>query len=322
MIIYIEKDLIKNKIAINIIKKYSDAKILKIDNYKNIFDKTLSWRIEKSLIIAKVNNAISEAPIWYWHNWKWYFFKNSLNCIYDCSYCYLKWAFKNEIPVFFINYEDIKKQILKYIDKNSSETSTDIWFYSSDYSDNLATDNLTNFTSEFVPFFDWLKNTKMEIRTKSTNIKNLLKIRPSKNIEIAFSLNPNEIINRYELKSPWLDMRIKAINKLIENWWQVWIRFLPLLEIGDYKKIYTKFLEYVSQQIDFSKIYSVFIWWLLYTKQDYNNMIKKEPLLDLLYNLENSWDWFYREDKKVRTWFYDEFDKKIKEKKCNRCLDE
>jgi DNA repair photolyase len=44
----------------------------------------------------------------------------------------------------------------------------------------------------------------------------LLKLTPSKNVEIAFSLNPSELIDEYELKTSTLDMRIDAINKLID----------------------------------------------------------------------------------------------------------
>lgn len=319
MIIYLEKKYKDNKIAKNIISFYKDAEVLEIDNYKNIFDKNISYITEKSIIIAWVNNSILEAPVWYGHAWKWYFLKNSLNCIFDCKYCYLKWAFKNDIPVFFVNYDEMKAQILEKVDKRQNNEV--IWFYSSDYSDNLATDNLTSFTSEFIPFFDELENVKMEIRTKSVNIKNLLSLKPSKNIEIAFSLNPSEIISKYELKTPLLDMRIDAINKLINAWWQVWIRFLPLLEIENYKEIYEKFLIEVAKKIDFSKVYSVFIGWLLYTKEDYNKMLKKEPHLDILYKLEDSKDGFVRENREVRDYFYNLFDGLIKEQKCNRCLD-
>jgi hypothetical protein len=67
-----------------------------------------------------------------------------------------------------VNYDDIKSQILDKI-KERKDNKT-IWFYTSDYSDNLATDNLTNFCEEFVPFFDSLKNVKTENRTKSINI--------------------------------------------------------------------------------------------------------------------------------------------------------
>ena len=320
MIIYLEKKVKYNIISKHILSKYTNYEIILIDNYKNIFDKSFSWEVKKSIIIAWVNNAILEAPKWYWHNWKWYFLKNSLNCVYECKYCYLKWAFKNNTQVFFVNYDDMKSQILDIL-KNNPPIDP-IWFYTSDYSDNLATDNLTLFTNEFIPFFDKLNNVKAEIRTKSVNIWNLLKLKPSNNIEIAFSLNPSEVIEKYELKTPLLDARIKAINTLIQEWWQVWIRFLPLLEIENYTQIYENFLKYIITKIDFSKISSVFIWGLLYTKSDYNKMLKVEPYLDLLYKLEDSKDGFIREKSKVRDYFYNLFDKYIKEQKCNRCLED
>jgi hypothetical protein len=67
----------------------------------------------------------------------------------------LKGAFKNDIPVYFVNYDDIKKEIVEYILRPvSKETGLNdldlelklkidlaykdkIWFYSSDYSDIL-----------------------------------------------------------------------------------------------------------------------------------------------------------------------------------------
>jgi hypothetical protein len=42
MIIYIEKDLQKNKRAKHIISHYQNPILLPIDNYKNIFDKNIS----------------------------------------------------------------------------------------------------------------------------------------------------------------------------------------------------------------------------------------------------------------------------------------
>jgi len=320
MIIYIERDLIDNINARKIIDSYKDYTLIKIDNYKNIFDKNVSWSTHKNIIIAKINNPISESPEWYWHEWRWYFFKNSLNCVYDCKYCYLKWAFKNDFIVYFVNYDYIKESIKKIDNDNTLDKVN--WFYSSDYSDNLAVDNITGFTNEFIDFFWSLKNSKMEIRTKSINIKWLLNLKPNNNVEIAFSLNPTEIISKYELKTPSLDLRINAINKLLENNWSVGIRFLPLLELDNYKVIYSNFLDYVINKIDFNKINSIFIWWLLYTKDDYNKILKKEPYLDLLYSLEDTNDWFVREKREVRDFFYKLFDEKLTGKKCNRCLDQ
>lgn len=56
---------------------------------------------------------------------------------------------------------------------NLTNSTSPIWFYSSDYSDILALNDLTNFVGEFVPFFETLSNAMMEIRTKSSNIKPL-----------------------------------------------------------------------------------------------------------------------------------------------------
>lgn len=315
MILYIEKKVREMPQTQQIIALYKNADVVFIDNYKNIFDKNIAGNTEKSCIIAAVNNAILEAPQGYGFSGKWYFLKNSLNCIYDCSYCYLKGAFKNDIPVYFVNYDDIKKQILETIKDTPSPT----WFYSSDYSDNLATDALTWFTQTFIPFFETLPNAMMEIRTKSTNIQWLLEIQSAKHTEIAFSLNPEEIVKKYEIWTPSLDMRLKAIRMLVEKNWKVGIRFLPLLDIPNYQKIYTEFLNYVEANLDFSKIHSVFIWGLMYTQEDYVKILKKQPHLDILYSLEKGNDGFVREKREVRDWFYTLFWNKIS--KCNVCLD-
>jgi hypothetical protein len=84
--------------------------------------------------------------------------------------------------VIFVNYEDIKTSILNSFPlvrgkdgatKLSSssleyksakvvfEEQKEIWFYSSDYSDILAMNNLTNFVEEFVPFFEKLHSTPL-----------------------------------------------------------------------------------------------------------------------------------------------------------------
>ena len=319
MIIYIENSLKDNSQAKKILEKYSNSSIIWIDNHKNIFDKNTDAKREKSIILASWKNFIQNAPDWYWFSQtNAFFLKNSINCVFDCDYCYLKWAFKNSDLLFFLDYKKMKEEILETIKKQDNNQTNR--FYSSDYSDNLATDNLSDFTLEFIPFFENLENTKLEIRTKSNNISNLLKLNPNKNIEIAFSLNPSEVIENYEHKTTSLDERIKRINSLLDAGWNVWIRFLPLVSIENYEEIYDNFLNYLKWKINFSRIESIFIWWLLYTNDDYNNILKVKPLLDLLYRLNKDWN-FYREDRIVRDRFYNKFSQFIKEKKCNICLD-
>ncbi len=355
MIIYIEKQAKNYKQTEIILDKFKNANIIWIDNYKNLFDKELpSWSNKNSFIVAKLNSpAITNAPDWYWHNDKTsYFFKTSLNCVFDCSYCFLKWAFKNDVPVYFVNYDDIRKQIedkvkniwnivdekdtfndyelniktdLKYKDK--------IWFYSSDYSDILWMDNISNFLKNFIAFFEKINSpfhkvrtweifiaSMMEIRSKSANIKPILDLWfIPKNTEFAFSLNPQELIDKYEHWTSSLDERIKSINILLDKGYNVWLRFLPLLPVKNYKEIYGEFVKEINERIDMKKVSSTFVSWLLYTKSDYNNILKKYPKLDILYRLREE-DWvFIREKREMRDYFYNLF--RDLDKECFICLD-
>lgn len=323
MILYLEKQAKHYKQTQNILKKFPKAHIIEIDNYKNIFDKNSSWlKEEKSIIIAKLNSpAITQAPVWYGHTKQAYFFKTSLGCIYDCDYCFLKGAFKTEHMVFFVNYEDIKKQIQEKIHELQKQgIQEDIWFYSSDYSDIQGMDMISDFNHEFIDFFEQFPGVKMEIRTKSWNIKSLLQLwYAPKNTEIAFSLNPQVLIKKYETGTSTLSQRIQCINTLLEHGWQVGIRLLPLLPVRDYKEIYGEFMIELKTNIDISRIASSFASWLLYTKRDYNVILKKYPQLDILHYLSLEDDDFYRESKSVRENFY----KMTKEldQRCILCLE-
>lgn len=319
MIIYIEKSLIDDPRSQEMAAVFPNATVLQIDNYKNIFDIAILWTTQKTIVLAEVHTSIIQAPIFYGYTGKWFFLKNSLNCIYNCKYCYLQGMFKNDINVFFVNYRHIINQIKDTLEKNTS--SKDIRFYSSDYSDNLATDNFTNFTREFIPLFSQLHGAKMEIRTKSTNISWLLAINPTTNVEIAFSLSPQSIIDSYEHGTPWLSERIQTIHTLLDAGWQVGIRFMPLIEVKDYKEVYEKFIDTILQEIPIEDIYSIFIGWILFTKEDYKTLLKKQPYMDVLYKMSYENDGFYRQDREVRDYFYSLFLQRIQWKKVNVCFD-
>lgn len=98
---------------------------------------------------------------------------------------------------------------------------------------------------------------------------------------------------------------------------------MPLLEVENYEEVYEKFLDQIISELDFSKIYSVFVGGLMFTYDDYNTMLKKHPYLDVLYKLEKNSDGFYRESPDIRKFFYTLFQKKLRNKiDCNICLDD
>ncbi|MCP4522855.1 MAG: hypothetical protein GY828_01415, partial [Candidatus Gracilibacteria bacterium] len=130
---------------------------------------------------------------------------------------------------------------------------------------------------------------------------------------------PQELIQKYETGTASLEKRMEAIQQLLGAGYVVGLRFLPLLPVKNYQNIYQLFIKQISNQVDMSQIASTFASGLLFTKRDYNTILKKYPDLDILHMLELESDDFYREAREVRTTFYTMF-KKL-DKKCLLCLE-
>ena len=140
----------------------------------------------------------------------------------------------------------MKKEIINQIEKERKSWYNDqITFYASNYTDLLATENTSHFYENFLPFCESLPdNVLIETRTKSANItplldyiKNLNWNSPTQKIEIAFSLSPRIITQKYELWTATLDKKFQSINQLLKEWFRVWLRFLPLLPVENFRQI-------------------------------------------------------------------------------------
>ncbi len=288
MIVYLEKRAKSYPQTARILEKLDSCEVIEISNYKNIFDKKISFKTEKCIILAVATwELVSDSPKGYSKYDHAYFFKNAINCTYDCKYCYLKWAFKNQFQVFFVNSDDIKLAIENKVKsvRESGYTWT-IMFYASDQTDNIASDRLTWFISEFVPFFEKFDDVQMEIRTKSSDINNILDLWfVPINTEFAFSLNPESVISQIEIWTASLKDRLNAVNNLISAWFKVWIRFLPILPIKWSFPLYEELINKVINDIDLQKLSSIEAGSLLYTRDDYKSLLKKQPMERYLYML-------------------------------------
>jgi len=286
MLIYYESKIKDSPITKQIFDKFKNSEKIEIQHYKNLFDaKIWNYKTEPLIILAKQEHiAILPTPSNYWFPWKSFFFKPSLNCFFNCKYCYLQGTFRNHFPVFFLNYEDMQKEIINQIQQiRQSWFDGQITFYASNYTDLLATENISHFHENFLPFCESLPdNVLIETRTKSANITSLLDYAknldwdsPTQKMEIAFSLSPRIIAEKYELWTATLDGKLNAINQLLEKWFRVGLRFLPLLPVENFRQIYSEFLDEVIDKINIDKIASIAIAPLIFNQWDYNVLIKK-----------------------------------------------
>ena len=286
MLIYYESKIKDLPLTKQIFEKFKNSEKIEIQHYKNLFDaKIWNYKTQPLIILAKQEHiAILSTPKNYGFPWKSFFFKPSLNCFFSCKYCYLQWTFRNRFPVFFLNYEDMQKEIINQIQKERLSWFNDqITFYASNYADLLATENISHFHEKFLPFCESLSdNVLIETRTKSANITTLLNYAknlnwksPTQKIEIAFSLSPRLIAKKYELWTATLDEKLQCINQLLEKDFRMWLRFLPLLPVENFQQIYSEFLDEVIDKININKIASITIAPLIFNQWDYNVLIKK-----------------------------------------------
>ena len=153
MLIYYESKIKDLTLTKEILKKFWNCEKIEIQHYKNLFDVNIwKYKTEPLIILAKQENiSILPTPENYWFPWESFFIKPSLNCFYNCKYCYLQWAFKNRFPVFFLNYEDIQKEIKNKIQEEKEKWSKwSITFYASNYTDLLATEDISQFHKYFL----------------------------------------------------------------------------------------------------------------------------------------------------------------------------
>ncbi|MFT5396002.1 MAG: spore photoproduct lyase [Gammaproteobacteria bacterium] len=258
--IYIEDEIAEHQRTLDILERFPDATRVACQRYGEIFNrKSQNFRLQKkqpALILAKKHKGmVLPTPKQYGigaeHN---YYFSHMLNCLYDCRYCFLQGMFQSAHYVLFINYEDFIDDIQTSLEQHNDQA---VHFFSGYDCDSLALDPVTNFTEEFLPFFEKNPNALLELRTKSTQIRSLLKRDPIQNCIIAFSFTPNKIASALEHKAPNVEKRLNAIIDLQQAGWQIGLRFDPLIYTKEYEKEYAELFARLFSSINLDLIHSV-----------------------------------------------------------------
>ncbi len=251
--IYIEEEIASHPRTLAILERFPDATKISCVRYGEIFNrKSQNFRLQKkqpALILAKKHKGfVLPSPIEYsigaQHN---YYFSHMLNCLYDCRYCFLQGMFQSAHYVLFVNNEDFLEKMESITKQHNNET---VHFFSGYDCDSLALDPVTDFTSEFLPFFERHPNSLLELRTKSTQIRTLLKREPIKNCVVAFSFTPDKIAKALEHKAPDINKRLQAILDLQKAGWQIGLRFDPLIYTKDYARKYSELFNALFSKIN------------------------------------------------------------------------
>lgn len=258
--IYVEEEILSHPRALQIQSRFPDAEVVPCARYGEIFNRRAQhFRLQKrlpSLILARKHRSfVQEAPAGYgFAGARNFLFSHMHNCIYDCRYCFLQGMYRSAHYVVFINYEDFQWAIEARLRESANGES---WFFSGFECDSLALEPVTRFAASFVPFFARFPRGRLELRTKSTQIKSLLDMEAVPNVVVAFSFTPEEVQAAMEHLTPAVDRRIGAMKRLQERGWRLGLRFDPLIYNEDYRGQYRRLYEAVFAAVRLESLHSV-----------------------------------------------------------------
>lgn len=281
--IFIERNLENHQKTQDILKRFPHAQTQLLECYSQVFGRVkkpyLHKRNDLQLFIAeKKGQLIKEAPDAYGLSGEpHYYFIHAYNCIYECEYCYLQGYFNSPDIVLFINHEDITQEIADITRQHSKR----VWFHAGEFSDSLALSHISQELPTYFKLFSDLPQATLELRTKSVNIKELLKLSPLDNVITSFSLAPQKRTERTDLKTPSLKLRLKAMKELYEHSHPLAIHLDPIIHEDNFETTYQDFFSELSHHVPPKAIRYISIGVVRFTADVYRQVALNYPQSDL-----------------------------------------
>lgn len=247
--IYIEKDIAKHPRTAEILEKCRANGIFYIDRYMDIFGRKkqdIHWQMaHRSLILAKATGELmyKGSPMCQDYGRREFYYTSLMkNCLYDCEYCFLKGMYDCGYLVVFVNIEDVfaaVKQKLSELEHDST-----MYLSVSFDTDLFSFEKMTGFCHLWAEFANSHPECEIEIRTKGAPEVS------GSNLIIAYTLSPQEIIDRFEHHTAPLSERLRSAKSAIDHNCTVRLCIDPMIYVKNWKEYYGMLVDQISSTID------------------------------------------------------------------------
>jgi len=201
-------------------------------------------RSKKALFLTvRKNDFIEKCPGTKGHLCCNYFVaKNILGCPADCSYCYLQAYLNIKAITVFVNTDDF------YRDFEKAAYSRALRIGTGEFSDSLFLDGIINVNKRLIEICS-KTNSLLELKTKSADVDNLLKLNHGGRTVMAWSLNPASLSKTEEKDTASPGERITAAAKCAENGYPLAFHFDPLIYFEGWEKAYKELIEKLFAEV-------------------------------------------------------------------------
>lgn len=160
----------------------------------------------------------------------------ALNCPMDCSYCVLQGYLNVPAITVFVNVEDLLAELAA----DWAATPGPWRLGTGEFGDSLALDSLMGLNERLIPWFNGRGQAILEIKSKRTEIDDLLPLGPNPQVVFAWSLNPEEVIRAEERFASPLAARLAAARAAAAAGFRVAFHFDPLIHFPGWQEAYRR----------------------------------------------------------------------------------
>lgn len=273
--IYVEQDVLQHPTTKQLIQRFPSASVIPIFHYKDVFNRSRqdlhAQETEPALILAANHGTLiyPGAPVCQSFGEEHFMYTSCImNCIYDCDYCYLQGMYPGGNPVVFVNLEDYFAELDTLLAKHP------VYLCCSYDSDLTALSGILPHAEAFCRYALAHPNLRLELRTKSAALPFIRQLPAAKNIIMAFTLSPQEIIFRYEHFTPSLQARLATAKEAARKGFSLRLCFDPVLDVPNAEALYSDLVEQVFKVLTPEEITDISLGVFRLSK-DYLKQLKK-----------------------------------------------
>lgn len=197
-----------------------------------------------------------------------------MGCPFGCEYCIIQnYTGAGDITLF-LNWEDCQREILALREKVSGP----IRLGTGQFGDPLALESIFPLNAAIIDWTTSMRDFTLEVKSKSADIRAIMQAKDASHVTLAFSLNPQEYIDRLEHGAASLHDRLTAAATAARaTGCALAFHFDPLLPLNDWQQKYSEVFALMHRHLQGFKINWISLGTFRFPKGFQENVEKYHP---------------------------------------------
>jgi len=172
-------------------------------------------------------------------------------CSLGCTYCILQAYLSGRSLRLFANLDDMWLELREHLRSSPRKGQR---LGTGEFMDSLLLDPLTHLSRELIPFFASQTRAVLELKTKTANVELLEGLSHGGRTIVAWSLNPQDLIQSEEPGAAGLEARLEAARRCQEWGYRLAFHFDPLIAYPGWQQGYAEVVNRLAATVDPARI--------------------------------------------------------------------